>query len=254
MSLPGVRVDSIVALPGAGARLKPCSVAIGCTIDARDALVQTGGMIRIPNVALLALLTLVLSGCGFHLRHALTLPEDLGPVRVVSADRYSPLGTSLAQALTRIGATPASPDAVEDVATLEVISERWGSRPISIDQFGRAQEFSLRYAVVFGLRKGDGSDVLPRQVIELSRDYISSPTNPTGAESEQELLSRELRREMVAQILRRIDAVEQEAQSAPPLPAAVEQPPAPDVVEPQSPADAVQQPAPSDPVNQEPQP
>lgn len=214
-------------------------------------------MIRIPNVALLTLLTLVLSGCGFHLRNALTLPEDLGPVRVVSADPYSPLGTSLAQALTRIGATPASADAVEDVATLEVISERWGSRPISIDQFGRAQEFSLRYAVVFGLRKGDGSDVLPRQVIELSRDYISSPTNPTGAESEQELLSRELRREMVAQILRRIDAVEQEAQSgaiAPPPSAAVEPQPASDVVEPQSPADAMQPPAPSDPVKQEPQP
>lgn len=173
-------------------------------------------MIRVSYLAFLAVFALVLSGCGFHLRNALTLPENLGPVRVVSADPYSPLGTSLAEALTRIGATPASPDATDDVATLEVISERWGSRPISIDQFGRAQEFTLRYAVVFGLRKADGSDVLPRQTIELSRDYVSSPTNPTGAESEQELLARELRREMVAQILRRIDAVEQplETQSA----------------------------------------
>lgn len=173
-------------------------------------------MIRVPNLALLAVFALVLSGCGFHLRSALTLPENLGPVRVVSSDPYSPLGTALGEALTRIGATPASPEATDDVATLEVISERWGSRPISIDQFGRAQEFTLRYAVVFGLRKADGSDVLPRQTIELSRDYVSSPTNPTGAESEQELLARELRREMVAQILRRIDAVEQplETQSA----------------------------------------
>ncbi|TWI04954.1 LPS-assembly lipoprotein [Luteimonas cucumeris] len=166
-------------------------------------------MIRAPHAALLAVLALALTGCGFHLRNALTLPEDLGPVRVVSADPYSPLGVSLAQALSRIGATPASEEAVDDVATLEVISERWGSRPISIDQFGRAQEFSLRYAVVFALRKADGSDVLPRQTIELSRDYVSSPTNPTGAESEQELLAREMRREMVAQILRRIDAAEQ---------------------------------------------
>ncbi|MCL1633129.1 LPS assembly lipoprotein LptE [Luteimonas sp. SX5] len=170
-------------------------------------------MIRTSLVAFFSVLALLLSGCGFHLRNALTLPEDLGPVRVVSADPYSPLGTALAQALSRIGATPASPDATEGVATLEVISERWGSRPISIDQFGRAQEFSLRYAVVFGLRKADGTDLLPRQTLELSRDYISNPVNPTGAESEQELLTRELRREMVASILRRIDAVEQVPQS-----------------------------------------
>jgi len=197
-------------------------------------------MIRIPYVAWLAVLTLVLSGCGFHLRNALTLPEDLGPVRVVSADPYSPLGTALGQALTRIGATPASPDAIEDVATLEVISERWGSRAISIDQFGRAQEFTLRYAVVFGLRKADGSDVLPRQTIELSRDYISSPTSPTGAESEQELLARELRREMVASILRRIDAAEQplEARSA-----AEPSPESPSAIELSEPPSATEQPS-----------
>jgi LPS-assembly lipoprotein len=174
---------------------------------------RLAGMVRPPLAVFLAATALVLSGCGFHLRNALTLPQDLGPVRVVSADPYSPLGTALAQALSRIGATPASAAATEDVATLEVISERWASRPISIDQLGRAQEFSLRYAVVFGLRRGDGTDVLPRQTIELSRDYVSSPTNPTGAESEQELLVREMRREMVASILRRIDAVELEPRS-----------------------------------------
>lgn len=160
-----------------------------------------------------AVLALALSGCGFHLRDALKLPADLGPVRVVSADPYSALGESLSEALSRVGAVPAAADAVEGVATLEVISERWGNTPISIDQFGRAQEFSLRYAVVFALRKADGGDVVPRQTIELSRDYVSSPTNPTGGDSERDLLAREMRKEMAASILRRIDAASQEPKS-----------------------------------------
>lgn len=165
---------------------------------------------------------MALSACGFHLRNAVTLPEDLGPVRVVSSDPYSPLNQALAMALSRIGAAPAAENATE-VATLEVISEKWGSRPISIDELGRAQEYSLRYAVVFGLRGADGADVVPQQTVELSRDYISSPVNPTGAEGEQELLAKEMRREMVASILRRIDAAERAteppAQQSPESPA-----------------------------------
>lgn len=164
-------------------------------------------MIRAPRAALLALLAFALSGCGFHLRNALTLPEDLGPVRVVSGDRYSPLGQSLSQALTRVGAVPAAEDATEGVATLEVISERWGNTAVSLDQLGRAQEYSLRYAVVFALRKADGTDVVPQQAVEISRDYIAPPADSIGTASEREILARELRREMTATILRRIDSV-----------------------------------------------
>jgi LPS-assembly lipoprotein len=154
----------------------------------------------------LVLLALALSACGFHLRDALLLPPDLGPLRVVSPDPYSPLAQSLSEALARAGATPAAEGATDDVATLRVVSERWGSTPLSVDQFGRAQEYTLRYAVIFRLNRADGSDLVPQQAIELSRDYISVPTNASGAEGEREILPKELRREMVASILRRIDA------------------------------------------------
>jgi len=159
------------------------------------------------------MVSLILAGCGFQLRDALRLPADLGPVRVVSADPYSPLAESLAQALTRIGATPAAEDATTNVATLEIISERWGETPISIDQAGRAQEFTLRYAVVFALHRGEGADLLPQQVIELARDFIAPPTDAIGKTSERELLARELRRDMASSILRRIDSVSRQTRS-----------------------------------------
>ena len=155
--------------------------------------------------ALIALLVLFLAGCGFHLRDALVLPPDLGPVRVTARDPYSPLAQSLEQALAHAGAATA-PDDATDVATLQVVSERWGNLPLSVDAFGRSQEYTLRYAVIFNLRRADGSELVPQQAIELARDYISVPTRSAGTESEREILAREMRREMVASILRRIDA------------------------------------------------
>lgn len=180
-------------------------------------------MLRHPpsRSGFLLLLALALGGCGFHLRNALALPSDLGPLRVVSRDPYSSLAESLSEALTRAGAVPApelpppttdgTTAATEDeaalhVATLRIRSERWGTTPLSVNQRGRAQEFTLRYAVVFGLTRADGSEFVPEQVIELARDYISVPATSSGTEGEREILAREMRRDMVASILRRIDA------------------------------------------------
>ncbi len=166
----------------------------------------------ILRAAAVAMLALLLAGCGFHLRDALLLPPDLGPVRVEGRGSDSELVLGLRDALRRAGARMADP-AATDAATLRVVSERWANTPISIDQFGRSQEYTLRYAVIFRLQRADGSDLVPQQAIELSRDYISVPTRSAGTESEREILTGELRREMLSAVLRRIDAVSRLAQA-----------------------------------------
>jgi LPS-assembly lipoprotein len=170
----------------------------------------------------------LLAACGFHLRDALLLPSGMDAVRIASSNPDGQLEQQLAQALVRAGAKVVAepPEAVKTaesvddeapgVATLHIASEQSADTPISVDQYGRSQEFTLRYAVVFDLRHADGTDLVPRQAIELSRDYVSIPTNSAGTEGERDLLMRELRREMVSSILRRIDAVSrlQQAQGA----------------------------------------
>ncbi len=160
-------------------------------------------------------LVLALTACGFHLRGGLALPADLGPVKVAARDPNSALFYDLEQAVRRAGIPMASDDA-DDVAKLTVVSERWGNTPISVDQFGRAQEYTLRYAVIFRFESADGNVLVPQQVIELSRDYISVPTRSDGTEGEREILARELRREMTASILRRIGTVMQARQTTVP--------------------------------------
>lgn len=156
-------------------------------------------------------LLLALTGCGFHLRSALVLPSDLGPVAVTARDPYSALADSLARSLERAGATPAAADAAETSTKLEILSEKWADLPIAVDGLGRAQEYSLRYAVVFRLRQPgatseDDRIIVPQQAVELARDYIAPPNDSIGRNSERELLVNEMRRDMNAAILRRIDA------------------------------------------------
>ncbi len=161
----------------------------------------------------LVLIAGLLSGCGFHLRNSLNLPENLGPVRVLAVDRYSPLADMLSDGLARAGALSAPVDAT-DVATLQVVSEEWVDTPISHDQFGRAQEYALRYAVVFSMKRADGSDAVPQQAVELSRDYLAPVVDSIGKASEREMLVVELRRDMAAAILRRVDAASKPGASA----------------------------------------
>ena len=54
--------------------------------------------------------------------------------------------------------------------------------------------------------RADDSVAVPQQAVELSRDYLSPALDSIGKSSERELLVRELRRDMAAAILRRVDA------------------------------------------------
>ena len=146
-----------------------------------------------------------LSGCGFHPRATLALADELGPVKVVTSDPYSPLAYGLATALERAGAEPAVEG--QDAATLYVRSERMQTRPLSVDRQAQVREYESRYIVKFELRDAAGAVLVPLQEIALSREYTYDALAPGGSPQEQELLQAELRRDMQAAILRRIDVV-----------------------------------------------
>jgi len=171
---------------------------------------------------LLLILMILISGCGFHLRNRLILPENTTAVQVQSVQPYSELVKLLQRRLHAIGAVViaendqalSTVDESFSFARLSVHAERWGELPTAIDTGGRAQEYRLRYAVTFSFVLPDSTELVPQQTIELSRDYISQPTDATGTSTEREVLANELRREMAASILRRIDSVARAQQAA----------------------------------------
>lgn len=155
------------------------------------------------TLVLAAALALVLAACGFHPRSHTVLPTRLGPTKVVASDPYSSIAEDLARQLERAG-VPAA-DAQGRGSVLKIVRERWDTRPLAVDQFARAREYVTRYRVDFALQGPDGKPMLPAQTIELSREYSFDANASVGSPAEQEIIQRELRREMEAAILRRIE-------------------------------------------------
>lgn len=155
--------------------------------------------------ALIPVVVLMLAACGFHPRAQLQLPASVGPLTVQTADPYSPLGLELATALDRAGAIPPAEGAA--ASALKVTGETWNTAPLSVDQFARVREYVTRYRVEFVLVDAQGTLLIEPQSIELAREYTYDTNASAGSPAEQELIQRELRRDMEAAILRRLDLV-----------------------------------------------
>ena len=157
------------------------------------------------RLILILLSAVLLAACGFHPRAQLNLPAALGPVSVQTADPYSPLGLELATALERAGAMV--PVEGSPSSALKITAEKWSTAPLSVDQFARVREYITRYTVDFAVTDASGKPIIDPQSIELSREYTYDINASAGSPAEQELIQRELRRDMQAAILRRLDVV-----------------------------------------------
>ncbi|MBD8526986.1 LPS assembly lipoprotein LptE [Pseudomarimonas arenosa] len=150
----------------------------------------------------LAALSLGLAGCGFQLKKELSLPPSLVKLEVLSSDPYSPVQQGLERALRRAGAVVPGG---EGSGQLELRNLRISSRPLSLANTGRVQEFSLEYRADVILTDGTGKVVLPLEPIVLERDYSFDSANPSGSPAEEELIRQELDQAMVDAVLRRLD-------------------------------------------------
>jgi LPS-assembly lipoprotein len=163
---------------------------------------------------------LTLAACGFHPRAELALPPDLGPVKVVTSDPYSPLGDSLSRVLTRAGAQPAAQGCVDaagalpvpdpnpgcagTAATLHVVSETWSEVPLSVDAFSHVREYIITYTVKFSFVAADNTDISALQEARLQRDFTYDDAHALGAAQERDTIHEEMQRDMAATIIRRI--------------------------------------------------
>jgi len=144
-----------------------------------------------------------LSACGFHPRGNFAIPESVGTIQVSNNDTYSALTGGLQAMVDRANANKAANHA--GAAILKIQSEKWETTPLAIDKFAQVREYITRYRVEFDLTAADGGVLLEKQQIELSREYTYDITVAVGNPAEQEVIQRELRRDMQAAIVRRMD-------------------------------------------------
>jgi len=163
-------------------------------------------ILRRPLLASIAVTAALLAGCGFHLRKEAQLPTAMKKVHIQIADASSPLAKDLAKALPRSG-TEIVDQVAADVAVMNISANAFSTDVLSVSGTARASEYSLRYHVEFEVQDAAGTALLPKQTIELSRDFTFDASQALGVAAETDLLTQELERDMVQTILRRLEAL-----------------------------------------------
>jgi LPS-assembly lipoprotein len=160
-------------------------------------------ILRLPTfafrLAASAALCVALAACGFHLRGQSTLPFD--SVYITGAPVFV---SQLSRAL-RAGSTVRIADNSKDAqVTLQILSELRERVILSLSAAGRVREITLRYRVSYRLTDAKGIEYIPASEIVLRRDVTYSDTDVLGKEQEEDLLYRDMQRDALQQVVRRL--------------------------------------------------
>jgi LPS-assembly lipoprotein len=160
----------------------------------------------------LTVLLPLLTACGYHLRNEAQLPPGMERVYVESADPFGPLKRNIEHALERSGAKieNASGDGVAEIRLTAV-----SLAPVvrSVSATARVNEFTMLYHVELQINDAAGKVVLPKQVIEQSRIFTFDQTQAIGTGAEQDEIKKEMERDMVQVVLRKIESAERKLKS-----------------------------------------
>lgn len=157
----------------------------------------------------LGLSALVLSSCGFALRGNETASSNLSSIQLILQQPSSELSGLLRQNLESAGVAvelaDSPQDSKPDVAMLSVTDEQVVSRPVTVNPRARAAQYELRMSVTIALGKNASYLIEPEPLV-VQRIYFEDIENITGNREEVEIISAEMRRELINQLMRRIAA------------------------------------------------
>jgi LPS-assembly lipoprotein len=147
-----------------------------------------------------------LTACGFKLRKAPELPFKTLYSNIAESSLF---GQLLKRNLKSIGNLEVISDAREieraDVI-LELLQELQEKVILSRTSTGTVREFTLRLRVSFRLRTRNGDELIPQTEISQEREISFSETAALSKEAEELLLYRDMRSDLVQQLIRRIAA------------------------------------------------
>ena len=154
-------------------------------------------------IVLLIGMSVLLSGCGFHLRGSQDFSAQINSLFIEGTPAQSDLGRELRQAFSA-----AKVNVLEDKfgadLTLVIRQDQKAKRVISLDSSGQPNQYELSYQVQFLLLNKEAEERLPLQTVRLQREYIFDPSLILAKSSEEQRLQKDMLRQVVDQILRRV--------------------------------------------------
>ena len=159
---------------------------------------------RLAKLACLLAVFLCLISCGFQLKGADSNGVSTGlqglELRLISVQPRSDLTREVSRELSNAGAVLT--DATGSALQLTLQAEQFSQRNVSLTAQARAAELELTLSVNFVLEQTEQDPTDARATV--SRQMLNDPRNIVGKTEELRLLREEMRRDLAAQIVRRI--------------------------------------------------
>lgn len=151
---------------------------------------------------------LLVAGCGFALR-SWEMDDSVGSVFIAGASAQSDIGSDLRAAFTQAGVETAERSTAADLV-VTLLDQRRERRSVSVTGQARAAEYELSRSVQYQVERSgaDGAEILiePRW-IRVERVFRVDRNNIVGSNEEQSLVERELKNDMIQQVIRSINLV-----------------------------------------------
>ena len=147
-------------------------------------------------------LAFLMTACGFHLRGTGSTQLALTELNFAARDALSPLSKDVKQSLINNKVTISS----SAPFTLYLGLEEDSRRTASFTAGTRSAEYTLTTALNYELRSGN-LPALIQDSVAVQRSYAYNQNNVTGSGQEEALLRQEMRRELVMQLMMRLQAI-----------------------------------------------
>ena len=155
------------------------------------------------GIALIAT-TLLISGCGFHLRSAAVLPTEMGRTFIATDSRHSLFYRALRSRLRENGIelvdTPGDATAI-----FNILRDDTGRRVLSVSARNIPREYEVYYHVSYNLQSAEKT-LMPAQNQVLTRDYTYDERFVLGKAREEELLREAIVADLVRVVLIQLSA------------------------------------------------
>jgi len=143
---------------------------------------QTGKLIVIAALV-------ILSGCGYHLRGSLDMPEELKNIYVT--------GASAAFQTEMTGVIKASQGKLVNTSkeagiVIKILKEQMRTRVLSIGATGKSTESELNYYLRFQFYDNNDNPLMEEQTIEMSREFFNDQTAVLAKAGEELLIRNEI--------------------------------------------------------------
>ncbi|OCG12341.1 hypothetical protein B6D08_06675 [Gilliamella apicola] len=151
------------------------------------------------------LLTISLTGCGFHLQHDTEVPARFKKMSYMSYDPYGRLSRDIKELLRDNHVTLTNNESSQNLPVLKVIRDSLDRSTISIYKDGKAAEYQLVLTVETQVII-EKEKIYPINV-RVFRTFFDNPSAALAKTTEQDLIEDEMYMEAAKQIIRKLKSV-----------------------------------------------